>query len=41
MATVEAKAKANGLKLKVVEENKAAEEECDRENAAKDKHDSN
>ena len=33
MATVEAKAKANGLKLKVVEENKAAQEECDRENA--------
>ena len=31
--TVEAKAKANGLKLEVVEERKAAQEECDRLNA--------
>ena len=31
--TVEAKAKTNGLKLEVVEKNKAAEAECDRENA--------
>ena len=29
----EAKAKANGLKLQKVEERRAAQEECDRENA--------
>ena len=34
-ARVEAKAKAGDLKLKVVEENKAAEDECARENANK------
>ena len=32
-AEIEAKAIANGLKLKVVEENKANQEECDRINA--------
>ena len=31
--TIEAKALANDLKLEVVEANKAAQEECDRENA--------
>jgi len=34
-AAAEAKAKANGLKLEKVEERKAADEECARENAKK------